>query len=148
MEEDAAKRAAFDPYGGDVSHSPYVDVSTFSDEHLMVQYLALRVWRAQLGRGDHAFLHSCSIFSNLKAVMGAAGGDDHKAAGNYDGSPRLLLLLAVSEMGYRCWLSSQRCVCWSGRAVVHASLWFGARGVASDPRVCDVIVCVCFLWVA
>ena len=139
MEEDAAKRAAFDPYGGDVSHSPYVDVSTFSDEHLMVQYLALRVWRAQLGRGDHAFLHSCSIFSNLKAVMGAAGGDDHKAAGNYDGSPRLLLLLAVPEMGCRCCQGcqgSQLCVNW---------VW--QSGASCLTHVC-VNEIVCVLWVA
>ena len=81
---EGAKRAAFDPFGADVPSSQYIDVSSFSDEHLMVQYLALRVWRAPLGRADHDFLHSCSIFSNLKAVMGAGGtGDDGAGQGGW-----------------------------------------------------------------
>ncbi len=50
--------------------APYVDVSALSDEHLMVQLLALRCWRASLGARDLAFLQSSSVFTNLKAVMG------------------------------------------------------------------------------
>jgi hypothetical protein len=85
IEAEASKRAAFDPFGTSTAAaaagnaSSYVDVSALSDEHRMVQFLALRVWRAQLGRNDHAFLHSCSIFTNLKSIMG--GGEDDSAGG-------------------------------------------------------------------
>lgn len=42
-----------------------------SDEHRMVQMLSLRCWRSPIGAGDHAFLQSCSLFGNLKNVLGA-----------------------------------------------------------------------------
>jgi hypothetical protein len=94
VEEEAAKRAAFDPFSAAPAPSTsYVDLSSLSDEHRMVQYLALRVWHAQLGKGDHAFLHTSSIFNNLKAVMG--GGEDEDTGAGGVATPDLVCVRPV-----------------------------------------------------